>query len=401
MNNWGVSASNLPPAELVSHACALLAESPTLGAADLILKLRRSFPEIAAPLVALAAETAVARIAALEKLGGWSEHGIFSTAVLEQASRKTIADYRASYFKGKKHILEIGTGSGSDTAALARVSEHVTTIESDPTRSEVAKHNLLVQGLTNVTFLTGNAETLVSELDISEFDALFADPARRNRDGARIRRGEDYAPSLRGLMELEVAGLRAIKVGPGLFCEPPPAGWVRQFIGVGAECLEQTLWYGSSIKDSSVYLADCGVGWAPAGTSHPTIATTLEGFLVEAHGTVNRSQHLHEFYAERGVQIIAPDVAYGVTTTLSAPTPLLNTFQIIEAFPHNTKKLKESLQRLGWTNRSEIKKRNFPGDPEEIRTTLHLPPHTHNAPFGTIFLFKWHSKTWIVLAQRQ
>lgn len=396
-----MAQANLPSTELISHACSLLAESPALGVADLVVKLRRSFPEIALPLVALAAETAVARVAAREKLGSWSEHGVFSTAVLEQASRTIIANYRAKHFQGRGHILEIGTGTGSDTTALARVAGYVTTIESDPTRCEVAKHNLSVQGVTNVTCLCGHAEAVVSKLDLSQVDALFADPARRNRDGARIRRGEDYAPSLRWLVELEVGGLRAIKVGPGLFFEPPLPGWVRQFIGVGAECLEQTLWFGSCIKDSSVYLADCETGWSPSGALQPGIATTLEGFIVEAHGTVNRCQHLHQFYAERDIQLIASGVAYGITTTLPAPTPLLSAFQILESFPYNLKKLKNSLQRLGWTNRTEIKKRNFPGDPEEIRATLHLPPHAHNASFGTIFLFKWDSKTWVVLAQRQ
>ncbi len=396
-----MSASNLPSPELLRHACSLLAESPSLGAADLVLKLRRSFPDTPPSIVALAAETAAARITAREKLGEWSERGLFTTAVLEQASRGAIAEYRARFFQGRKHVLEIGTGTGSDTTALARVSGHVTTIESDPVRSEAARHNLSVQGVTNVTLLSGDAESIISELDLSQFDALFADPARRDRDGARIRKGEDYAPSLRWLMELGVGTLRAIKVGPGLFCEPPPTGWIRQFVGVGAECLEQTLWYGSPIKDSSVYLADCQVGWSPCHQVQPGIVTTLEGFIVEAHGTLNRCQHLHEFFAEHDIQIIAPDIAYGIASTLPNPTPLLSTFRIIEAFPHNLKKLKESLLRLGWTNRTEIKKRNFPGDPEEVRSALHLPPHAHNAPFGTIFLFKWHSKTWVVLAQRQ
>jgi hypothetical protein len=79
----------------------------------------------------------------------------------------------------------------------------------------------------------------------------------------------------------------------------------------------------------------------------------------------------------------------------------MTAFQIIESFPYNLKKLRESLTKLGWTSRSELKKRNFPGDLEEIRAALHLAPHAHNAPYGTIFLFKWNSKTWVVLAQRQ
>jgi hypothetical protein len=63
--------------------------------------------------------------------------------------------------------------------------------------------------------------------------------------------------------------------------------------------------------------------------------------------------------------------------------------------------LAKKLAELGWTNRTEIKKRNFNGDPEAIRSSLKLPPHTHNAPFGTIFLFKWRQRNRAVLALRQ
>jgi hypothetical protein len=401
MKNDVVAPSNLPSPELLRQASDLLNATPSLTAADLVLRLRKSFASTSPALVALAAETAIARIAAKEKLGGWSAEGVFPSALLEQASRSAIANYRAHYFYGRQHVLEIGTGTGSDTGALARNATHVTSIESDPQRYEAAAHNLAVQGFSNVTLLCGDAQTVISSLDLSRFDALFADPARRTKDGTRVRTGDDYLPPLSWIRNLPVGTLRAIKISPGLFVETADTGWIRQFIGVGAECLEQTLWYGSTIVDSSVYLADTQIGWAPSQVTPPCITDTIEGWIVEAHGAINRSQHLHDFFAQHGITMLDSDIAYGITDAPPAPTPLMTVFRIVESFPYNVKRLKEALNTLGWTSRTEFKKRNFLGDLEEIRSTMHLKPHTHNAPYGTIFLFKWHNKTWVVLAQRQ
>ena len=57
---------------------------------------------------------------------------------------------------GAEHVLEIGTGSGYQTAVLAALSERVFTVERHPTLSLRARGRLDGLGLTNVRYLTGD-----------------------------------------------------------------------------------------------------------------------------------------------------------------------------------------------------------------------------------------------------
>lgn len=367
---------------------------------SLVLRLKKALPEIDSAVLSLAAEVFTARTLAPSKLGEWAKEGFFSLSVLQQASRAVVAAHRARYFAGAHHVLEIGTGSGCDTAALARVVGQVTTIDVDATTSELARRNMELLGLTNVTFLVGDVRTVLDGR-VGGFDGLFADPARRSKEGERVKESEEYSPPLSWVMELPVVGVRAIKVSPGLFVEPPPIGWSRQFVGVGAECLEQTLWYGTDVTDSSVVLADRGIEWAPgAGDCTLADADTLTGWICEAHAVVNRSQHLRQFFAERGIRVIAPDVAYGIAPELPEPSPFVDRFKIVGDLPFHAKKVKTRLTELGWSNRTEFKKRAVSVDPEQFRRDISLPEHSHNAPFGVVFIFPWQGKPWVVVAER-
>lgn len=391
--------------QLLERIQALGAEAISASASELILRLKKSASDTPSDLISTAVETYIARRTAPDKLGAWATNGYFTLPLLEQASRAQIASHRAQRFTGLKHILEIGTGTASDTSALARVAKHITTIEIDPRRAELARHNLDTQGITNYTLLVGDPrQLLTTKLDLASFDGFFADPARRTTNGERVRSGDDYSPPLKDLIALEIGALRAIKISPGLFVEGLPPTWAREFIGFGDECLEQTLWYGSQVTDSSVHLADIEHSWSPPShpPSEPTTPTELDhGYLVEAHAVINRSQHLATYLAQAGIAQLAPDVAYGWSAERPKPQPLLRAFKIVTQLEYSPDLLAKKLSDLGWTNRTEIKKRNFNADPEAIRSSLKLPPHTHNAPFGTIFLFKWRQRNRAVLALRQ
>lgn len=54
-------------------------------------------------------------------------------------------------------VLEVGTGSGYQTALLARLSAHVYSVDIVPEFCEAARRKLAAAGITNVTIETGNA----------------------------------------------------------------------------------------------------------------------------------------------------------------------------------------------------------------------------------------------------
>jgi hypothetical protein len=392
--------------DLLQHAIEKLtrlhASEPSLDRTSAVLRLRKALPTLDREALSVAVDSYFSRDHAINKLGAWAEHGLFLNELLEQASRYSISKYRADFFQGLSNVLEIGTGTGADTAAIARVAKHVTSIESDPLRAALARENLRIQGISNITILDGELSKVISTLDLSTFDGLFADPARRTRSGVRVRDASDYSPPLDALLSLPVGKIRAIKVSPGLFFQPPTSEWRRHFIGVGSECLEQTLIFGIPMTDSGVQLADYNIGWQPKELlTPPTQAPEIfQGYISEAHALINRSQHLLEFFTELEICQIAQDVAYGVSIRKPPPSPLLASFRIVESGPFSASKLKSILHALRWSNRTEFKKRNCSIDLEALQISLKLPAHTHNSPFGTVFVFKCHGENTMILGER-
>ncbi len=299
-------------------------------------------------------------------------------------------------------MLEIGTGTGSDTAALARTAQKVTTIEQDPIRAALAIHNIQLQGLSNVEVLRGTVEEIIATLPLSEFDGLFADPARRTKEGVRIKDASLYSPSLESLLNLNINGVCAIKVSPGLFLDTVPSGWRRQFLGYEDQCLEQTLWKDVQIDDSSVMLVDSGEHWSPgrSDTTGIIYPKQLHKYLYEAHGAINRSLHLSQFFSERSICRLDNDVTYGTSDQRIAISSLLTRYTVVESFPYSKKVLQRALASLKWTARTEFKKRAFSEDIEKIRQSMDLPKHHHTGLFGTVFLFRWRGVNWVALGIR-
>lgn len=54
-------------------------------------------------------------------------------------------------------VLEIGTGSGYLTACMAKLGDHVDTVDINEEMTAIAKKNLQTLGINNVNFSTGDA----------------------------------------------------------------------------------------------------------------------------------------------------------------------------------------------------------------------------------------------------
>ena len=74
--------------------------------------------------------------------------------------------------RGHEKVLEIGTGSGYQTAILARLARIVYSAEVEPELAETARERLQTLGIDNVVLGTGNGVELFR--DYAPFDAILS-----------------------------------------------------------------------------------------------------------------------------------------------------------------------------------------------------------------------------------
>ena len=109
-------------------------------------------------------------------------HRAYEDAPLPIGSGQTISQpyIHARYLqvlalRGGERVLEIGTGSGYQTALLARLAEQVFTIERIPALLERSREILQQMGVRNVSFLLGDGS--VGWRDYAPYDAILVGAA--------------------------------------------------------------------------------------------------------------------------------------------------------------------------------------------------------------------------------
>ncbi len=76
-------------------------------------------------------------------------------------------------WKGKR-VLEIGCGIGTDTMSFARAGADVTAVDLSDRSLEIARERARVFGVTNVRFVSGNAERLRESLAVQPYDLVYS-----------------------------------------------------------------------------------------------------------------------------------------------------------------------------------------------------------------------------------
>ncbi|MBX7142822.1 MAG: RsmD family RNA methyltransferase [Oligoflexia bacterium] len=394
--------SRLQP-ELLA-ALTQIAQECDFDAAKISLKTTKLRTSSDPELVRAGIEVVLARQKATF-LGPWVSQALLTRRAVEQSTHPLVAQQRAQRYSGRKHVLEIGSGLGVDCAALARVANRVTSIEADAEVAEALKYNLSLQGVTNVTVIAAEAATAVKHLNLSDFDALWADPSRRDSQGQRLMHAEAWNPPLSFVTNLPLCGLSGIKISPGWNFDQLPQGFVRQWIGMGDECVEQTLWRGTDFVDGSVSLPDRNINWTPAAASpEPTLISpeSISGqYLIEPHAALIRSGKLAGYFSAMGASLLDPQIAYGICQVLPERSALYASFKVLESFPYGLSRLQERIQALGWNSRTEIKKRGFPETSDEVRARLRFS-ETKNNPscFGVVLLTRVGERHHCFLAER-
>lgn len=384
----------------LAEAVALALEERGADVAKISLRIRDRFPALAPFWRQVVVDTATAR-SSTSKLLSFADTWFVTNRILPQATRPHIAEHHAAAFKGSKHVLEIGTGLGIDAFFLSKAATRVTSIEADSDLADLARLNLQINGRDNVTVITGDAQKIAAELTPQNFDALWADPARRTTE-ERVNRPSQYLPPLEYILSIPIKGVCGIKVAPG--ADINGAVDSTEYLGFGSECLEKTLWRNRSTNACWISLVDRNVSWSPSKPGEPSLFPPDElpgNYLIEPHDALIASGQLSNFFYEGNFSVVDRRVAYAVSLTSPISSPWYRTFEILEAFPFSLPTIKNSVTALGWNRLTEIKKRAFAETPETILAKLSLPDPSADYPnCGVIFMTRFGDAPWAMIASR-
>jgi hypothetical protein len=330
-----------------------------------------------ADLAAAAMGQAALRLAARAKLGDDAAVLFFTPDALEQCTRAEVAAHRAARasFAAPSSVVDLGCGIGGDLIALARRATATETpvagVELDPVRAAMAEANLEALGLPGAV-LTGDA----TELDLSPFGLVVADPARRSGRG-RTFDPDAYVPPWSWVESL-LTRPSVVKVAPGIPHDRLPEGVEAEWVSFRGEVKEAALWSSHLATTSrratviqrsglATLTAEDDPGPAAVGTG------PVSAYLFEPDGAVIRAGLVTAVAARLGGTLLDPQIAYVTAPAgpASAGTPYAVGYEVLEELPFAEKKLRAALRerRIG---RLTIKKRGVGIVPEQLRKRLAL-----------------------------
>ena len=326
--------------------------------------------------VAAALTQAKLRKRAVAKFGDFAQGMLFTEAGLEQASRLKVAALHAGRFRaaGIKEVADLGCGIGAESMALAALDITVRAFEIDEVTAAVATYNLAA--FENVTVEQENVE----ELDLSQFEALFLDPARRDLKGPKRAEAQrhfdpaNYSPNFDFCLAAARTKPTGIKLGPGHDKRQIPNDAEAQWVSVEGDLVELGLWFGSlkrnSVARSALLLDSAGqheITSSQADSPNAPLGE-LGKYVYEPDNSLIRSRLILDFAGPMDLKIISPDIAY-LTSDEKISSPWMRGFEVIDNLVFDRKQLKAYVKKNG-IGVLEIKKRGSDISPEELRREL-------------------------------
>lgn len=374
---WPSASDNGPVPDPDSFAALLTPEGQALldelrdhdPARELALatRLRRRHP---AELVSAALGQARLRQRAAAKFGADARRMYFTPDGVEQATRAAVADRRAARLAGlgARRMADLCCGVGGDAVALARAGIAVLAVDRDPLTAAVARANAEALGLGGLIEVR---RADVQDTEVSGYDAVFVDPARRGGHGqgrGRVFDPEAYSPPLS--WALGVAGRvphAALKVAPGIPHEAVPAAAEAEWVSDRGEVKEAVLWFGTRAGERRATLLPSGASLTGRGLPDPEPGP-VGRYLYEPDGAVIRAHLVAEAAEEVGGRLIDRTIAY-VTADALVPTPYATAYEITDALPFHVKRLRALLRERG-VGTVTVKKRGSAVEPDELRRKL-------------------------------
>ena len=353
-------------------------------------------------LVAAALTQSKLRAQARAKFGEFADELLFTRAGLEQATRLSVAARHARRYAdaGATLVADLGCGLGADALAMAGLGLRVLAVELDEETAALATVNL--RAFENAQVRLADARDV--DFAAEGVDAVFADPARRTRSGARVFDPRAYSPDLDTLLGLrsQVPNL-GLKVGPGIPYRALPSETHAQWVSVDGAVVEAGLWFGDLAAegsgrsalllagDTSHLLSWSGDADAPAPQA---AAGELGRYVYEPDGAVIRAGLVAPLCTELDATLLDPSIAY-LSTDVPVDTPFATAFRVLDSFPFGLKKLRAYLRTRN-VGRVEIKKRGTAVVPDQLRQQLALKGE--NA--ATLILTRLRGKQSVLVVDR-
>ena len=327
------------------------------------------------------------RSEAAVKLGPFAEDMLFTRDGLAQATRLPVAAHHARRLIGDPtegetfRIADLGCGIGADSVAFAGMGASVSAVDADEVTAAIAAFNL--RHLPDASVEHARAE----DVDLSGFDALWFDPARRtigkaDRRGStsRITDPEAFSPSLSWVIDRAIQAKAAgVKLGPALDHGLIPDEAEAQWVSHNGEVVEVGLYFGAArqrpgrgafvmsersllVHEDDLPLEDeAGIG-------------TLGDYLLEPDGAIVRAGLVAALCAPLQARRVHPKIAY-LTTDVEPSGPAsagVTAYRVTDVLPAKIPNLRKELVARG-IGSVVIKKRGADIVPDQVRRQLKLP----------------------------
>ena len=328
-------------------------------------------------LVAAVLSQAKLRRRARKKFGDFTDGMLFTEDGLEQASRLQAAALHAGRFRGAgiTQVADLGCGLGAESMAMGAIDLNVRAFEIDEVTAALAVFNL--GAFDNVEVEQADITTL----DLSQFEALFFDPARRELDGKgeRATRKFDpaqFSPNFNWVLEQARTKPTGIKLGPGHPHEAIAQDAEAQWLSIDGDLVELALWFGEvkrpKVARAATVVNSTGRHEIVSETfeSEPADVSALKQFIYEPDNAVVRSHLIADLAREVGASLISREIAY-LSSDREIDSPMMRGFRVVDEMAFDRKKLKAYLRERN-IGTLEIKKRGVDVVPEQLRKEMSL-----------------------------
>jgi hypothetical protein len=319
-------------------------------------------------LIAIALSQAKLRKRAEAKFGEFAQRMFFTEDALEQASRLQVAALHANRFKQANitQVADLGCGIGAESLAFASLDLKVSAYEIDEVTSAIAAYNLAI--FENVEVKNED----VTKLDLTQQEALFFDPARRNSK-ARLFNPQDFAPNFNWVIEQAKQKPSGIKLGPGHPHNQIPEEAEAQWVSVEGDLVELSLWFNETkrpeVKRSALLITkDAKHELKTNEKEEPAPTGELGQYIHEPDNAVIRSHLINLLAEQTNTHTIDPNIAY-LSSNEKQDSPWLKSYKVIKELPFDRKQLKAHIKQ-NEIGTLEIKKRGADITPEALRKEL-------------------------------